>query len=91
MWQGSRYLHPYLMADISNKAKEMYEKYNALSVSNKKKFMLYIEPLIRAHGTQGFMNERNACGENRSAHRKQKRIFIKHTSLFHQDETKCSS
>ena len=47
------------MADISNKAKEMYEKYNALSVSNKKKFMLYIEPLVRAYGTQGFINEMN--------------------------------
>ena len=37
------------MADTSNKAEEMYEEYNALSVSNKKKFMLYIEPLVRAY------------------------------------------
>ena len=44
-----------LKADISNKAKEMYEKYNALSVSNKKKIMLYIEPLVRAYGTKRFI------------------------------------
>ena len=35
------------MSDISNKAKEMYEKYNALSVSNKKK--IYV--IHRASGS----------------------------------------
>ena len=29
------------MADISNKAKEMYEKYNVLSVSNKKIYVIH--------------------------------------------------
>lgn len=47
------------MADISEKAIDLQNKYNNLSENNKRKFLLYIEPMVRAGGVQGFMNQMN--------------------------------
>ena len=47
------------MADISEKAMDLQNKYNKLSENNKRKFLLYIEPMVRAGGTQAFMNQMN--------------------------------
>ena len=47
------------MADISAKAMDLKNKYNKLSESNKRKFLLYIEPMVRTGGTQAFMNQIN--------------------------------
>ncbi len=47
------------MADISEKAMDLQNKYNKLSDNNKRKFLLYIEPMVRAGGIQGFMNQMN--------------------------------
>ena len=48
------------MTEASIKAMELRPKYNKLSESNKRKFLQYIEPMVRAGGTQGFMNQMNA-------------------------------
>lgn len=48
------------MTEVSIKAIELRQKYDKLSESNKRKFLQYIEPMVRAGGTQGFMNQMNA-------------------------------
>lgn len=45
------------LADILRKGIELTKKYNALSINNKRKFLLYIEPLVCAYGTQRFISE----------------------------------
>lgn len=47
------------MADVSKESKKLWDKYDKLSENNKRKFLLYIEPLIRAGGTQSFINQLN--------------------------------
>lgn len=47
------------MADISEKAMDLQNKYNKLFDNNKRKFLQYIEPMVRAGGTQAFMNQMN--------------------------------
>lgn len=47
------------MAVISEKAMDLQNKYNKLSDNNKRKFLQYIEPMVRAGGIQGFMNQMN--------------------------------
>ena len=47
------------MTEVSKKSKKLWDKYNNLSENNKRKFLLYIEPLVRAGGTQGFINQMN--------------------------------
>ena len=47
------------ITEASIKAMELRQKYDKLTENNKKKFLLYIEPMIRAGGTQGFMNQMN--------------------------------
>ncbi|MBP5442918.1 MAG: hypothetical protein J6Y60_06745 [Treponema sp.] len=47
------------MTEASIKAMELRQKYDKLSENNKRKFLLYIEPMVRAGGTQGFMNQMN--------------------------------
>ena len=44
---------------ISKESKELWEKYNKLSDNNKRKFLLYVEPLVRAGGMRGFVNQIN--------------------------------
>lgn len=48
------------MTEASIKAMELRKKYDKLSDNNKRKFLQYIEPMVRAGGTQGFMNQMNA-------------------------------
>lgn len=45
------------MTEVSKESKKLWNKYNKLSEDNKRKFLLYIEPLVRAGGTQGFINQ----------------------------------
>ena len=47
------------MREASLKAMELQEKYNNLSDNNKRRFLLYIEPMVRARGTQDFINQMN--------------------------------
>ena len=47
------------MTEASIKAMELRKKYDNLSDNNKRKFLLYIEPMVRAGGTQAFMNQMN--------------------------------
>ena len=47
------------MQDVSEKAIVLHEKYNKLSENNKRRFLTYIEPLVRGGGTQAFINELN--------------------------------
>ena len=47
------------MADISEKAMDLRNKYNNLSDSNKRKFLQYIEPMVRAGGVQAFVEQMN--------------------------------
>ena len=47
------------MTEASLKAMELRQKYDKLSDNNKRCFLLYIEPMVRAGGTQGFMNQMN--------------------------------
>lgn len=47
------------MTEASIKAMELRQKYDKLSENNKRKFLLYIEPMIRAGGTQAFINQMN--------------------------------
>ncbi|MBQ9206784.1 MAG: hypothetical protein IJ158_08745 [Treponema sp.] len=47
------------MTEASLKAMELRQKYDKLSDNNKRRFLLYIEPMVRAGGTQGFMNQMN--------------------------------
>lgn len=45
------------MKDATLKAMEIRDKYEKLSDNNKRRFLLYIEPMVRAGGTQGFMKQ----------------------------------
>lgn len=47
------------MTEVSKESKKLWNKYNKLSEDNKRKFLLYIEPIIRAGGTEGFINQMN--------------------------------
>lgn len=47
------------LQDVSEKAIFLHEKYNKLSEDNKRRFLEYIEPLVRAGGTQAFIKEVN--------------------------------
>lgn len=47
------------IAYISKKSKDLWVKYDKLSDNNKRKFLLYIEPMVRAGGIQGFINQIN--------------------------------
>lgn len=47
------------MAEVSKESKKLWDKYTNLSDSNKRKFLQYIEPMVRAGGTQAFMNQMN--------------------------------
>lgn len=47
------------MADISEKAMDLQNKYNKLSDNNKRKFLQYIEPMVRAGGIQAFLEQMN--------------------------------
>ena len=47
------------MTEAFIKAMELRQKYDKLSENNKRKFLLYIEPMVRAGGTQAFMNQMN--------------------------------
>lgn len=47
------------MAEVSKESKKLWDKYNNLSENNKRKFLRYIEPIICAGGTEGFINQMN--------------------------------
>ena len=47
------------MKEATLKAVELRQKYEKLSDNNKRRFLLYIEPMVRAGGMQGFMNQMN--------------------------------
>lgn len=47
------------LKEASIKAMELQEKYNNLSDNNKRSFLLYIEPMVLARGTQEFINQMN--------------------------------
>ena len=47
------------MAEVSIKAIELRQKYDKLSDSNKRKFLQYIEPMVRAGGVQAFVEQMN--------------------------------
>lgn len=47
------------MTEASIKAMELRQKYDKLSENNKRKFLLYIEPMVRTGGMQAFMNQMN--------------------------------
>lgn len=47
------------IAYIAKEAKELWDKYDKLSDNNKRKFLLYVEPLVCAGGIQGFINQMN--------------------------------
>lgn len=47
------------ITETSIKAKELWDKYVKLSDNNKRKFLLYIEPMVRVTGARSFMNQMN--------------------------------
>ena len=47
------------MTEVSKESKKLWDKYNNLSESNRQKFLLCIEPMVRAGGIQGFINQMN--------------------------------
>lgn len=47
------------IAEVSKESNKLWNKYNKLSEDNKRNFLLYIEPIIRAGGTEGFINQMN--------------------------------
>lgn len=47
------------MTEASIKAMELRQKYDKLSENNKRKFLLYIEPMVRAGGIQAFVEQMN--------------------------------
>lgn len=47
------------MTEASIKAMELRQKYDKLSENNKRKFLFYIEPMVRSGGVQGFLNQMN--------------------------------
>ena len=51
--------HYDFMTEVPKESNKLWNKYNKFSEDNKRKFLLYIEPLIRAGGTEGFINQMN--------------------------------
>ena len=47
------------MTEASIKAMELRKKYDNLSDNNKRKFLQYIEPMVRAGGAQAFVEQMN--------------------------------
>ncbi|MBR4248047.1 MAG: hypothetical protein IKQ13_13770 [Treponema sp.] len=47
------------MAEVSKESKKLWDKYTNLSDSNKRKFLQYIEPMVRAGGVQAFVEQMN--------------------------------
>lgn len=47
------------MAEVFNESKKLWDKYDKLSENNKRKFLLYIELMVRIGGMQVFMNQMN--------------------------------
>ncbi len=47
------------MTEASIKAMELRKKYDNLSDNNKRKFLQYIEPMVRAEGVQAFVEQMN--------------------------------
>ncbi len=47
------------MTEASIKAMELRKKYDKLSENNKRKFLQYIEPMVRAGGAQAFVEQMN--------------------------------
>lgn len=47
------------MTEATQKAMELRQKYDKLSENNKRKFLLYIEPMVRAGGIQAFVEQMN--------------------------------
>ena len=47
------------MSEVSKESMKLWDKYNKLSENNKRKFLLYIEPIILAGGTEVFVNQMN--------------------------------
>lgn len=47
------------MAEVSKESKKLWDKYTNLSDSNKRKFLQYIEPMVRAGGIQAFVEQMN--------------------------------
>ena len=47
------------MAEDSKESKKLWDKYTNLSDSNKRKFLQYIEPMVRAGGVQAFVEQMN--------------------------------
>ena len=47
------------IADIPEKAVNLQNKYNNLLENNKRKFLLHIEPMVRAGRIQDFINQMN--------------------------------
>ena len=47
------------MTETSIKAMKIRQKYDKLSDNNKRKFLQYIEPMVRAGGIQAFVEQMN--------------------------------
>ena len=47
------------MTEATQKALELRQKYDKLSDNNKRKFLQYIEPMVRAGGIQAFVEQMN--------------------------------
>lgn len=47
------------MAEVSKESKKLWDKYTNLSDNNKRKFLQYIEPMVRAGGVQAFVEQMN--------------------------------
>ena len=47
------------MTEATQKAMEPRQKYDKLSDNNKRKFLQYIEPMVRAGGIQAFVEQMN--------------------------------
>ena len=47
------------MKEATLKAIELRHKYDKFSDNNKRRFLEYIEPIVRASGIQGFINQVN--------------------------------
>lgn len=47
------------MKEATLKAIELRQRYDKFSDNNKRRFLAYIEPIVRASGIQGFINQMN--------------------------------
>ena len=47
------------MTEATQKAMELRQKYDKLSENNKRRFLLYIELMVRAGGIQAFVEQMN--------------------------------